>query len=109
MGDASTQLHPSELGDEDRAIENAERALDDASGFVPAGRSALLRLRAGEISEAEYAEQLIDQAVAPYVATLDAAALGRLREVLRGQLAEDLGLQGLFERAVSAAPTEPKG
>jgi hypothetical protein len=76
------------------------------AGAVEAPRTAMERLRAGEIDVNGYVDMKVHEATA-HLATLPPAELDQLRSALRDRLASDPGLVELVRKATGAVPQPP--
>ena len=77
-----------------------------AAGAVEAPRTALERLRAGEIDVNGYVDLKVDEATT-HLKALPPGELEQVRSALRDRLATDPGLVDLVRQATGAVPQPP--
>ncbi|HEX3345949.1 MAG TPA: hypothetical protein VHS09_15300 [Polyangiaceae bacterium] len=103
---------PADVKGAARAPEGARRfEVNEASpapqaGAVEAPRTAMERLRAGEIDVNGYVQAKVDEATAHLVA-LPPAELEQLKDALRDRLGSDPALVDLVRKATGAVPQPP--
>jgi hypothetical protein len=94
---------PTETG---RTFEVSRATPSPQAGPVEAPRTAMERLRAGEIDVNGYVDMKVHEATA-HLAALPPAELESLRSALRDRLASDPGLVELVRKATGAIPQPP--
>jgi len=89
-----------------RPFEVGKAAEAPRAAAVEASRTALEKLRAGEIDVNGYVDMKVHEATA-HLAALPPAELDRIRSSLRDRLAGDPGLVELVRKATGEVPSPP--
>jgi hypothetical protein len=97
---------PARPAEATRPFEVSKSAPAPAAAQVEAPRTAMERLRAGEIDVHGYVELKVHEATA-HLEALPPAELESLRSALRDRLASDPGLVELVRKATGAVPQPP--
>ncbi len=97
---------PARAPDATRPFEVTKTAQAPQAGAVEAPRTAMERLRAGEIDVNGYVEVKVHEATA-HLAALPPAELEQLKNALRDRLGSDPGLVELVRKATGAVPQPP--
>ncbi|HEY3819647.1 MAG TPA: hypothetical protein VGL81_20905 [Polyangiaceae bacterium] len=97
---------PARAPEATRPFEVTKTATAPQAGAVEAPRTAMERLRAGEIDVNGYVEVKVQEATA-HLAALPPAELEKLKSALRDRLGSDPGLVELVRKATGAVPQPP--
>ncbi len=97
---------PARAPDATRPFEVTKTTQAPQAGPVEAPRTAMERLRAGEIDVNGYVEVKVHEATA-HLAALPPAELEQLKNALRDRLGSDPGLVELVRKATGAVPQPP--
>ena|SRR5580658_9427322 len=97
---------PARAPEATRPFEVSKAAPAPQAGAVEAPRTAMERLRAGEIDVNGYVEVKVHEATA-HLAALPPAELEQLKSALRDRLGSDPGLVELVRKATGAIPQPP--
>jgi len=97
---------PARAPEATRPFEVSKTTPAPQAGAVEAPRTAMERLRAGEIDVNGYVEVKVHEATA-HLAALPPAELEQLRSALRDRLGSDPGLVELVRKATGAVPRPP--
>jgi hypothetical protein len=97
---------PARAPEATRPFEVSKTAPSPQAGAVEAPRTAMERLRAGEIDVNGYVEVKVHEATA-HLAALPPGELEQLKSALRDRLGSDPGLVALVRKATGAIPQPP--
>jgi hypothetical protein len=97
---------PARAPEATRPFEVSKAGAAPQAGAVEAPRTAMERLRAGEIDVNGYVEVKVHEATA-HLAALPPAELEQLKSALRDRLGSDPGLVELVRKATGAIPQPP--